>query len=151
MIKYCYDRWKDKEKDLKQVLEENKDLDSCTYLDLVKIVTKVILGEEQWNINKIHEIDDGDYQGTLIFLIPSTGYQPTNNEYLITYIGYGSCSVCDTLMSIQNSYPNEVQKEEKIKEYMHLCRDIIMNMIHPYPGGYILDSSSLDIVVEVDN
>ena len=69
----------------------------------------------------------------------------------MTYIEYGSCSVCDTLQSIQCAYPEELSLEEKMKDYMTLCKDIVMNIIHPYAGGYYLDTSSLDIVVTVDD
>ena len=43
----------------------------------------------------IHQIDDGDYQGTLVFVIGAKGYQPST--YWYTKIDYGSCSGCDAL------------------------------------------------------
>ena len=44
--------------------------------------------------SNIHIIDDGDYQGTLIFVIPEYGYQPY--KYWSVKVAYGSCSGCDT-------------------------------------------------------
>ena len=44
---------------------------------------------------RIHTIDDGDYQGTLLFVVGATGYQPSN--YWLTAVDYGSCSGCDAL------------------------------------------------------
>lgn len=44
---------------------------------------------------RIHQIDDGDYQGTLVFVIGAQGYQPST--YWATSVGYGSCSGCDAL------------------------------------------------------
>lgn len=47
--------------------------------------------------SKIHTIDDGDYQGTYLFIIPEKGYQPS--KYWATTVYYGSCSGCDTLQA----------------------------------------------------
>ena len=49
--------------------------------------------------NKITVIDDGDYQGPQIFIIPYDVYQPDEEEYVYTHVGYGSCSGCDTLLN----------------------------------------------------
>jgi hypothetical protein len=45
-------------------------------------------------------IDDGDYQGTQIFIIPTDTYQPSVKDYVMTDTYYGSCSGCDTLQAI---------------------------------------------------
>lgn len=44
---------------------------------------------------RIHKIDDGDYQGTLLFVVAASGYQP--DTYWTTRVYYGSCSGCDAL------------------------------------------------------
>ena len=49
--------------------------------------------------NRVTVIDDGDYQGTQIFIIPYDVYQPNEEEYVYTHVGYGSCSGCDTLLN----------------------------------------------------
>ena len=80
-------------------------------------------------------IDNGDYQGTLLFLIPFDTYQPCEGDYLMTYVGYGSCGGCDSLLSITECSwhaPNE----EEIKELMALCKDIVTNTIKPYNHGW---------------
>ena len=56
-------------------------LDTCkddiNYDDIVRIVIDAIHeGDGDPNPNAIHEIDDGDYQGTLLFVIPADDYQP---------------------------------------------------------------------------
>ena len=53
----------------------------------------------------IHVIDDGDYQGTLLYIIPEKGYQPS--EYWAVKVSYGSCSGCDTMESIRSDYEPE--------------------------------------------
>jgi hypothetical protein len=44
---------------------------------------------------RITEIDDGSYQGILVYVIGAVGYQP--DTYWYVKVGYGSCSGCDTL------------------------------------------------------
>lgn len=73
----------------------------------------------------VHEIDDGDYQGTLVYVIASQGYQP--EKYWVVKVSYGSCSGCDTLEAIRD-YSDDVPDEQQVKDYMTLCLHIIQNM-----------------------
>ena len=100
MIKYCLNRWNENHQKLRQQLETDTSLNGCDYKYLVELVTKFILGKE-WDAENITVVDNGDYQGTQLFLIPEDTYQPSESEYLMTYVGYGSCSGCDTLQAIQ--------------------------------------------------
>lgn len=99
-VKYCLDCWNKNQQSLREQLEKDASLNSCEYEYLVKLVTRYILGKE-WDAENIIVVDNGDYQGTLLFLIPRDTYQPSEDEYLMTYVGYGSCSGCDTLQAIQ--------------------------------------------------
>ena len=151
MIKYCIEKW-DKNKDLlKSVLNNNKllnhvlnrnnddPLEYLEYKDLVKLTVMFILNDEnEWNENKITEIDDGDYQGTLLYLIPEDTYQPNSSEYLMTFVEYGSCSACDTLQEIQ-CFLGTKGRNESINDLMSLCKDLICNMIKPYNTGWRYD------------
>ena len=74
---------------------------------------------------RIHEIDDGDYQGTLVYIIGDDSYQP--NQYWYVRIAYGSCSGCDTLESIRN-YDGGPPKESQVDDYMTLCLHIIQQL-----------------------
>lgn len=68
------------------------------YEDIVRSVVKIIQGDDKYGVpdpDRIHVIDDGDYQGTLVFVIGEGGYQPSNYWYVM--VSYGSCSGCDTL------------------------------------------------------
>ena len=148
MIKYCIEKW-DKNKDLlKSVLNNNKllnhvlnrndddPLEYLEYKDLVKLTVMFILNDEnEWSANKIKEIDDGDYQGTLLYLIPEDTYQPDSSEYLMTFVEYGSCSACDTLQTIQ-CYLDIRSRDKSIDDLMNLCKDLICNMIKPYNTGW---------------
>lgn len=82
MLKYCVEKW-DKNKTLLmnalQGEEIYNELRVCIYADLVQLVVKYILndGKEEeydtgeWDENNITEVDNGDYQGTLLYLIPA--------------------------------------------------------------------------------
>ena len=151
MIKYCIEKW-DKNKDLlKSALDNNKllnhvlnkndddPLEYLEYKDLVKLTVMFILNDEnEWDENKIKEIDDGDYQGTLLYLIPEDTYQPNSSEYLMTFVEYGSCSACDTLQTIQ-CYLDIRSRDKSIDDLMNLCKDLICNMIKPYNTGWRYD------------
>lgn len=97
---------------------------------LEKVIELVITKKDDYNnydYEKISVIDDGDYQGTQLFLIPSTTYQPSVSDYLITNTYYGSCSGCDTLQSISN-YDDGLPTEEQVKEYMTLSLHLVQKM-----------------------
>ena len=148
MLKYCLECWDKYKADLEDELRRRTDLNICGYLDLVKMVVNNIFVEDvRWDSNKITVINDGDYQGTLLFLIPVDTYQPDENEYLMTYVGYGSCSGCDTLQAIQIGWPDEKLTEGQVKDFMALCKDIVTNTIRPYNFGW--RSSERFEVVEV--
>lgn len=142
MIKYCLDRWNKNKKMLQSELETRKGLNACDYGDLVKLVVHFILNGgddddyESYQTDRITKIDDGDYLGTLLFLIPKNLYQPAEYEYLMTYVGYGSCSGCDTLLSIQGYEDEALLTNNQVKDYMTLCKDIVTNMIRPYNCGW---------------
>ena len=142
MLKYCYEKW-DKNKDKLEAALRKTDISRVEYRDLLVLTVDHILNdggynEPRWNTEKITEIDDGNYQGTLLYLIPEDTYQPSEGKYLMTYIGYGSCSCCDLLQSIR-PYSDEETTDDDIAEFMALCKDFITNMIKPYNDGWRAD------------
>jgi hypothetical protein len=140
MLKYCYEKW-NKNKDKLEAALRKTDISRVEYRDLLVLTVKNILNDEDdyvgptWSTKGITEINDGDYQGTLLYLIPEDTYQPSEYEYLMTYIGYGSCSCCDLLQSIQPDSFEEIDDDD-IAEFMALCKDFITNMIKPYNYGW---------------
>jgi len=73
-----------------------------TEISIKEFVQLVVMNiTDKYDVNQVHIIDDGDYQGTLLFVIPIKGYQP--GQYLITKLGYGSCEVCDAWESARSS------------------------------------------------
>ncbi len=141
MIKFCVEQWGNNKEKLEKYFEEmSKDeLLELGYIDLVKAIVKCIFNNNEkysWDSERITEIDNGYYQGTLLYLIPEDRYQPDEAEYLMTYVGYGSCSGCDTLLSIKAWFND---KDEIIKDYISLCKDIVQNTIKPYNAGWRQD------------
>lgn len=74
-----------------------------SYEDIFKQTIKMMFenSEDAYSCNsetpdyeQITVIDNGDYQGTLVFVVASKDYQPS--DYWVTSVGYGSCSGCDT-------------------------------------------------------
>lgn len=72
-----------------------------------------------FNIERVYQINDGDYQGTLVFLAPENCYQP--DQYFYTKVWYGSCSVCDTLQSIQSENYGAYPTDSQVNGYMYIC------------------------------
>lgn len=106
-----------------------KDRHPEDYAELVKWVIQIFEGipneYDYPNPDKIHKIDDGDYQGTLLFLIPSVTYQP--HKYWYVFIHYGSCSGCDTFTAIKD-YCDDPPSESQIEDYMTLTLHIVQGL-----------------------
>ena len=101
------------------------------YQDIVRIVLETINEKEDTlygkpNSSNIHVIDDGDYQGTLLFVIPENTYQP--DDYWAVKVSYGSCSGCDTLQAIHDSCPAKTPTEEQLNDYMTLALHIVQGL-----------------------
>jgi hypothetical protein len=98
------------------------------YKEVVKNVVSVLTDDEPYDSidpERIHSVDDGDYQGTLVFIIGAKGYQPS--DYWYVKVSYGSCSGCDTLQAI-NGYSDEPPNEEQVKDYMTLALHIVQGL-----------------------
>ena len=76
---------------------------------------------------RIHMIDDGDYQGTQVFIVAAQGYQPS--EYWYVKMSYGSCSGCDWLEGVKD-YRNsdEPPTEAQAQEYLNMAAHVVQNL-----------------------
>ena len=92
----------------------------------MKNLIKNSCGDETFSIDKITEIDNGDYQGTLLFIIPRNIYQPGVSDYVFTSVYYGSCSYCDTLQGI-HQYSYGLPSEDQVNDYMYLLLNLLEN------------------------
>jgi hypothetical protein len=102
-----------------------------SYKDVVTAVIQVIKEalQDDWEDKPdpqlIHEIDDGDYQGTLVYVIAAEGYQPSTYWYV--KVSYGSCSGCDTLQGIRE-YEDDPPTEKQVDAYMTLALHIVQGL-----------------------
>ena len=100
-----------------------------SYKDVVAAVVQMLHDAsaeyEKPDPQRIHEIDDGNYQGTLVYVIGATGYQP--DKYWYVKVSYGSCSGCDTLKAICG-YQNGKPTERQVGEYMTLALHIVQRL-----------------------
>lgn len=98
------------------------------YLGIVKGVVELLDNDDYSgspDSDRIHTIDDGDYQGTLLFVIAAKGYQP--DVYWYVKVSYGSCSGCDTLENIRN-YDDTPPTSEQVDDYMTLALHIVQGI-----------------------
>lgn len=152
MLKYCYEKW-DKNKDKLEEALKKTDLSRVEYRDLIVLTVEHILKDDddygyyQWNEKNITEINDGSYSGTLLYLIPMDACEPSEWQYLMTYIGYGSCSGCDLLQSIQPDSHDETTDDD-IENFMSLCRDLVTRMIKPYNNGWRYEEEFEHVTME---
>lgn len=102
---------------------------SPSYTELVKRVIEVINLDGEYggpDPTKIVTIDHGDYQGTLLYIVPAIGYQPST--YWALKVSYGSCSGCDTLAGICDySWPEE-KSEQSLNELYTLMLHLVQSM-----------------------
>jgi len=125
MIQEFVNAFTDRKSDLEAIFANGH---PNAYEDVVKAVISIMPEDEhgeQPDVERIHEIDDGDYQGTLVYVIGATGYQPFDYWYVRVY--YGSCSGCDTLESIRG-YEDYPPSGEQVKDYMTLALHIVQGL-----------------------
>ena len=152
MIKFALNRWDDNNKRLREVIANTpaKERKKWGYEDLVYLVATTVYEFELPDVRSIRYGGECNYQGTLVFLIPMDDSPFTEREWLMSYIGYGSCTACDTLQMIQCNDGESDSDIDAVDGYMNLCRDIVSNTILPYNNGWRNDDL-YDTVTVDDN
>lgn len=79
-----------------------------------------------WDLNALTAVDLGCYQGDLFFIIPLKSCYSAK-DCVCVIVDYGSCSHCDTLLSISR-YKSGLPDEKQVNEYMTLALHIVQNM-----------------------
>lgn len=126
MISEFVKAWDQDKNKIKDFFEKNH---PENYIDIVRHVVKMLsesdltgFGDyEKPDPDRIHEIDDGDGRGTLVYVIGGGGYQ--TNKYWYVKVEYGSCCGCDTLEYIRGE-----TGEERVRQYMMLALHIIQGL-----------------------
>lgn len=131
MLQEIIKQWEENKYKLEEYFKTTKQSEYSDYKEIVKALFNYCIPQADeysgWNIEKMTVIDDGDYQGTQIFLIPKDTYQPSAEDYIVTDTYYGSCSGCDTLQSIV-SYDYELPTESQVREYMTLALHLVQKL-----------------------
>lgn len=131
MITEFVKAWNDRKDKLRRYLGTHKQSEYDNYTELVRLLFDIVINPSyqddynKWNLSRIHVIDDGDYQGTLLFIIPRDRYQPNQFEYVVIFHEYGSCSGCDTLQGISEydkCFPTDKQLDMYMTLMLHLLQ-----------------------------
>lgn len=125
MTKDFLEKWEKYKNDLEKYFSNTPQEEYNSYLKITKAIFKNVFNREKidFDLEEIIELVLGDYQGTLVFLIPTKGED--NKNYVITSVGYGSCNVCDTLQSIEElDGGNDIPSLRQVKDYMTLSLHI---------------------------
>lgn len=130
MVKEFCLAWEKNKVKLEEYFRTTKQDEYGNYEDLVKLLFDIVINPSiedsyYWfDTGDILVIDDGDYQGTKVFILHRNVYQPFIEDYVYTNTYYGSCSVCDALQAI-HLYENGLPSEQQVKDYMHLCLHLL--------------------------
>lgn len=133
MIKKFVEAW-DKHKDeLKEYIQTHEMREYADdYKGLVRILFEKVINPEMENtfefkafdLDDVVLLDDGDYQGTQVFILHEDTYQPDIDDYVYTHVDYGSCSGCDTLLRI-TLYEEGIPNENQVDDLMLLCLHLL--------------------------
>ena len=130
MIKEFCLAWEKNKDKLEEYFRKTRQEEYGNYEDLVKLLFDIVINPSiecdhyRLDTENILVIDDGDYQGTQVFILHRDKYQPSVEDYVYTNTYYGSCSGCDTLLSI-NEYEDGLPSESQVNDYMDLCLHLL--------------------------
>ena len=131
MIKEIVQQWEANKHKLAEYFRNTLQEEYGDYDIILKKLFELCLhdvdGELIYDIEQMTKIDNGDYEGTIIYLIPQQRYVPRAEHYLVTFVYYGSCSGCDTLQGI-HGYDRDFPSEEQVKQYMILALHLVQKM-----------------------
>lgn len=123
MLKYCVNQWEKNKENLREAFE-TCDIYS-DYDDFARLVIENIFPE--WKNYELELHYYSEYQGDVVFFISSG--DDSRHDLFLTWLGYGSCSVCDALLATAES-------EERVNDFMSLALNFIQDMTHPYPCSW---------------
>jgi hypothetical protein len=114
-----------------RLLEEFSKKEPDNYQDIFKQTIKMMFEEskntyssksETPDFERITVIDNGDYQGTLLFVVASKSYQPS--DYWATQVDYGSCSGCDAFQDYSDYNNPEKSAPEMVTMALHMIESM---------------------------
>lgn len=139
MEKHFMNLWEKNKNKLEDYFKTHDQREYSEYKNIVEKIIELVINDEEfeyyetYNIKRMTVIDDGDYQGTEIFMIPRDAYQPDAEDYIFTHNYYGSCCGCDTLQAINCYELDEKPSERQLKDYMLLSLNLVENLRYLVP------------------
>lgn len=130
MIKEFCLAWEKNKDKLEEYFRTTKQDEYGEYRTLVGLLFDIVVNPEfgcesnKYDTKNILKIDDGNYQGTEIFILHKNLYQPYIEDYVYTSTYYGSCSGCDILLSI-SEYGDGLPDDSQVNDYMDLCLHLL--------------------------
>lgn len=135
MVEQFVKAWDKNSNKLKEYIKTHIQSDYCnSYEQLVKLLFNIVINPEVdqccdniFDIDNMTVVDDGDYQGTLIFILHKEYYEPDVGDYVYTSVSYGSCSGCDTLQGIHQYDDDQLPSDTQVEDYMLLLLHLLQN------------------------
>jgi len=135
MDKAILEAWDKHNHKLKDVFREHRQSEYGTYEKLLRHTLSTIFPGDEDGVNNlcldcngITRIDNGDYQGTIVFVVAENICQPGVDNHWYTSVGYGSCSGCDTLQNIQSLNIDDAPNEAQVENYWTLCLHMMQKL-----------------------
>lgn len=129
--------WDIGKENLRDFFTTHKQKEYDTYEKIVKQLVRIVINPyiretkyedefmEELNLEDMITIDHGDYQGTQIFIFHKDTYQPVVDDYYYTHNYYGSCSGCDTLLSLLEWDDEALPTKSQVDGYMELALHLL--------------------------
>lgn len=130
MVKEFLEKWWKYKEGMETYFREKGNISEISYHGIVIALVKNVLNRGvKWCglSEEVCVIDDGDYEGTQIFILHNDACTPEIKDYFYTHNYYGSCSGCDTLLSIVEG-SNGKATDEQVKLLMRLAFDLLRNI-----------------------
>lgn len=132
MIKEIIKKWEENKLKLEEYFKTTKQEEYQSYEAIVRKIFELCINtfnneNNNFNLKRLHIIDNGHYKGTQIFIIPKNRYRPEAKDYLVTDTYYGFCTGCDTLKGICQ-YSNDIPNNEQLKKYMILASHLVQKL-----------------------
>lgn len=141
MIKEFCLAWEKNKPHLEEYFRTHEQNQYQIYQDLVKLLFDMVINPEipdntpwtygdKFDTGSIRVINDGNWQGTLIFILHRNRYNPSIDQYVYTSVEYGSCCGCDTLLCINcEGTCDDLPTDTQVKDYMTLCLHLLQNCV----------------------
>ena len=122
MVTKFIDRFQEIKKDL---LEQFSEKEPDSYEDIFIQTIKMMFDSNSYDVpdyGRITIIDHGCYQGTQLFIVGASGYQPS--KYWVSKVYYGSCSGCDTFQAYSDYDNPEESAPHMVTMALHMIESM---------------------------